>query len=201
MGTNPEQLKHEIENTRRDVSTDVDALTEKVHPKRVVGRRVGRARNAMGNLRDRVMGGASDATSGTAQGISSAASGVGSTAASAASTVADTASSTGAAVRRRAEGNPLAAGMIAFGVGWLVSSLLPASRQEQRAAARVTGVARDTAQPLAQQAGQALSELKDDMRQPAQRAAERVRSAAAEAAGTVQDQARSSGSKVAGSDS
>ncbi len=184
MGTNPEQLKHEIENTRRDVSTDVDALTEKVHPKRVVGRRVGRARNAMGNLRDRVMGGASDATSGTAQGISSAASGVGSTAASAAS-----------------EGNPLAAGMIAFGVGWLVSSLLPASRQEQRAAARVTGVARDTAQPLAQQAGQALSELKDDMRQPAQRAAERVRSAAAEAAGTVQDQARSSGSKVAGSDS
>jgi Protein of unknown function (DUF3618) len=195
VGTDPEQLKHEIEATRRDLSADVDALTEKVHPKRVAQRQVGRARNTMVNLRERVMGSASDAMSSTGQGISSTVSGAGDAAGSAASAVAETASSTGAAVRRGAQGNPLAAGLIAFGVGWLASSLLPASEQERQAASRVTEVARETAQPLAQQA---VSEMTDGMREPAQRAVEQVRSAAGDAAAAVQDQARSSASDVAG---
>jgi hypothetical protein len=198
VGTDPEQLKHEIETTRRDLFDDVDALTEKVHPGRVVQRRVGRARSRMVNLRERVMGTASDTTASTGQGISSTVSGAGSAASSAASTVADTAGSAGVAVRQRTEGNPLAAGLIAFGAGWLASSLLPASEQERRAAARVTETARETAQPLAQQAGQALSEMTEGMREPAQQAARRVRSSAGGAAGTVQDQARSSASEVAG---
>jgi hypothetical protein len=83
----------------------------------------------MVNLRERVMGTASDTTSSTGHGISSTVSGVGDAASSAASSVVETASSTGAAARRRTAGNPLAAGLIAFGAGWLVSSLLPASKQ------------------------------------------------------------------------
>jgi hypothetical protein len=198
VGTDPEQLKHEIETTRRDLSADVDALTEKVHPRRVVQRRAGRARHRIVSLRERVMGTASDRVSSTGQGISSSVSGVGDAAGSAASAVADTAGSTGAAVRQRTEGNPLAAGVIAFGAGWLVSSLLPASEQEKRAASKVTDAARETAQPLAEQAGHALSEMTEAMRQPAQQAVQQVRSTAGDAAGTVQDQARSSASEVAG---
>jgi hypothetical protein len=209
VGTDAEQLRREIETTRRDLSTDVDALSDKVNPRRIAQRRVGRARNTMTNLRERVMGTASDAGSSTSQGISSTVSGVGSaassaastaadTARSAASTAADTARSTGVEMQRRTEGNPLAAGLIAFGAGWLVSSLLPASEPEQRTAAKVTETARDAAQPLAQQAGQALSEMKEGMREPAQQAAQQVRSTASEAAGTIQDQTRSSASDVAG---
>jgi len=208
VGTDPEELKQEIESTRRDLSADVDALTEKAHPRRVLERRVGRARNAMVNLRERVMGTAASAASSTGHGGSStmagarnaagsAMDGLGDAAGTAASTVGDAASSTGQAVRRHAEGNPLAAGLVAFGVGWLVSSLLPASGKEQRAAARVTDAARENAQPLAQQAGQALSEMKDSLREPSQQAMQQVRSAAGDAAGTVQDQARQSASDVA----
>ena len=78
------------------------------------------------------------AASGAAGTASSAASSVSDAASSAASTVSDAASSAAAAVqdapqvaRRQAQGNPLAAGLIAFGAGWLVSSLAPASRAEQ----------------------------------------------------------------------
>ena len=34
-------------------------------------------------------------------------------------------------VQRKTQGNPIAAGLIAFGAGWLVSSLLPPTRKEQ----------------------------------------------------------------------
>ena len=37
-------------------------------------------------------------------------------------------------VSRGARGNPIAVGLGAFALGWLVSSLIPASRAEQRAA-------------------------------------------------------------------
>jgi hypothetical protein len=40
------------------------------------------------------------------------------------------------AVGGQTQGNPLAAGLIAFGVGWLAASLIPASRPEQQAAAK-----------------------------------------------------------------
>jgi hypothetical protein len=193
VGTDPEQLKHEIESTRRDLSSDVDALTEKVHPKRVVERRVGRARARIGTVREKVMG----TPSGTGDGISSRISGAGTAAGSAASTVAEAASSTGAAMRRSTQGNPLAAGLIAFGAGWLVSTMLPASKREQEAASTFTEVARDAAQPVAQQAGQALSEMRDGIRQPAQQAVQQVRSAAGDAAGAVQDEARSSATEMA----
>jgi hypothetical protein len=124
VGEESDQLRREIDETRRELGTDVDALTEKVSPSRVVGRRVDKARDAVGGLKEKVMGTTSDATSSAGDGISSAASTVGDkagsaagsvqgAASSAASTVADTASSTAQAARRGAEGNPLAAGVIA----------------------------------------------------------------------------------------
>ena len=122
MGQESEQLRREIEQTRRELGTDVDALTEKVSPKRVVGRRVDKAKDAVGGLKEKVMGTTSDAASSAGDGISSAASTVGDrtgsavgtvqgAASSAASSVADTASSgveradsssTAAAAARRA---------------------------------------------------------------------------------------------------
>jgi len=209
VGQESEQLRREIEETRRELGTDVDALTEKVSPKRVVGRRVGRAKDAVGGLKEKVMGTTSDAAYSAGGGLSPAASTVGDkagsavgtvqgAASSAASTVADTASSTAHVARRGAEGNPLAAGVIAFGLGWLVSSLLPASQKEREVAGTVKDRAQPALQPVAQKAGEALQEVKENLREPAQQAAQSVRETATDAAGTVQDEARFAASDVKG---
>jgi gas vesicle protein len=207
VGQESDELRREIEETRRELGTDVDALTEKVSPKRVVERRVDRARDAVSGLKERVMGTTSNVTSSTGGGLSSAASTVGDTASSAvdsvqgatssaASTVADTATSTAQAARRRAQGNPLAAGVIAFGLGWLVSSILPATQKERQAAGKVKEQAQPALQPVARQAGQALQEVKENLREPAQQAAQSVKETASDAAARVQDEARSSAQDV-----
>jgi len=138
ISDDPDQIRRDIERTQAHLSSDVDALTEKVTPSRIVERRVGRARAAAGRLRDRVMGAddsvpshyrtgtgpaygdvpygrAQPAGSGLSGTASSAASSVSDAASSAASTVSDAASSAATAVqeapqaaRRQTQGNPLA---------------------------------------------------------------------------------------------
>jgi phage-related protein len=201
MGANPDELRRDIEHTRRQMTTDVDVLTEKVSPTRIVQRRAERTRGRLGRIKEQVMGTASDSISAAGHGLSSAASGIGGAtsnagdaASSAVSNVGDTASATAQTVRRQAEGNPLAAGLIAFGMGWLVSSLLPTTGQEQHGAAAVIGTVREKAEPAVREAA---SELKDNLREPVQQAVESVKSTASDAAGTVQEQAKSSAQEVA----
>ncbi|WP_410606747.1 DUF3618 domain-containing protein [Amycolatopsis sp. lyj-109] len=182
--TEPERLRREIESTQRNLSTDVNALTEKVTPGRIVERRIGRMRSAVGSARDRVMGTASDQASTAGDKVGSVASAAGDKVSSAADAVGEAPES----IRRGTQGNPLAAGLIAFGAGWLVSSLLPASEPERRLAGQATDLAREHVAPVAQHAAE---ELKENLREPAQQAAESVKSEAAEAASTVKDEARS----------
>ena len=125
ISDDPDQIRRDIERTQAHLSSDVDALTEKVTPSRIVERRVGRARAAAGRLRDRVMGeddsapsyyrtepglgydaygGAQygrgqSAGSGVTGTASSAASSVSDAASNAASTVSDAASSAATAVQ------------------------------------------------------------------------------------------------------
>src|SRR5215213_6864929 len=132
--SDPDVIRRQIEDTRRELSYDVDALNEKVNPARVVDRRVTAARGRMTNLKERVMGSAHDTTRGAHGVASNAAGSVQGAASSAAGSVQSAASTAVDAVQgapdtivRQTQGNPLAAGLIAFGVGWLVSSLMPAS--------------------------------------------------------------------------
>jgi uncharacterized protein DUF3618 len=182
--TEPERIRREIEGTQRNLSTDVNALTEKVTPGRIVERRVGRMRTAFGTARDRVMGTATDTASTAGDKVGSVASAAGDKVNSAAGAVSDAPAS----IRRGTQGNPLAAGLIAFGAGWLVSSLLPASEPERRLAGQATDLAREHVAPAAQHAAE---ELKENLREPVQQAADSVKSEAADAASTVKDEARS----------
>jgi hypothetical protein len=182
--TEPERIRREIEGTQRNLSTDVNALTEKVTPGRIVERRIGRMRRAVGGARDRVMGTAADHASTAGDKVGS----VASTAGDKVSSAADAVGEAPAAIQRGTRGNPLAAGLIAFGAGWLVSSLLPASEPERRLAGQATDLAREHVAPVAQHAAE---ELKENLREPAQQAAESVKSEAADAASTVKDEARS----------
>src|SRR5437899_2903318 len=122
----PQEIQAEIDRTRASLSQDVDRLTDKVSPSKVVGRRVDSIKGTATSVRDRVMGTASSA----GDSVSSA----GGSISSAASSVGDVASSAPQMARHRAQGNPFAAGIVAFGVGMLVSSLLPASQKEQELA-------------------------------------------------------------------
>src|SRR3954465_15782327 len=100
----PEQIQDRIEQTRSNLSADVDRLSEKVTPSKVVGRRVETIKGAASSVKERVMGTTESASSG----LHSA----GDSVSSAASSVSDAASNAPQAVRQRAQGNPMAPGLI-----------------------------------------------------------------------------------------
>src|SRR6185295_4927873 len=130
----PDAIRADIERTRAAISDDVDDLAESVKPKNVAGRQVDKVKEAASNIKDHVMGSDDDDYDGSAVGTVSA------TASSAKEVVGEKASDAGEALRRaprrakrKAQGNPLAAGMIAFGLGMLVSSLIPSTEKEREA--------------------------------------------------------------------
>jgi len=203
MSTDPDQIRSEIDQTQRELREDVDALTEKLSPPRMMERRVRRTRTAFTNVRDKIMGSASDAyqsasesSSGVGQAVSARASGARDTVTDTASSAADTARSAPEMIRRRAEGNPLAVGLIAFGAGWLLSSLLPASGPERQVATQVKDFAAEQGRPLARELGQAGQQAAQQLRDSAQQRAEEVKQTAADAASTVTGEAKSAASDV-----
>ena len=89
------------------------------------------------------------------------------------------------AVIRQTQGNPLAAGLIAFGVGWLVSSLLPASEKEKQLAQQAETAVKEHKDALLEPAKQAAQEIGEQLKPAAQQAVESVKSTAQDAATTV----------------
>ena len=131
--TSPDQIRDDIQRTRDNLSSDVDALAYKASPSRMVHDRADRARAMVTGARNAVMGGASD---------------LGNKTKSAAGAIADSATDAPAGVVRAAKGNPMAAVVIIFGATWLVSSLLPRSRREQQMATRLREATADHAGPV-----------------------------------------------------
>ncbi len=198
MTSDPDQIRGDIHQTQRELSADVGALTEKLSPPRIVERRVQRTRASMTNVKDRIMGSTSSGAPSTTDRVSATASSARDTVSSAASSAAGTVSSAPDTVRRRTEGNPLAAGVIAFGAGWLVSSLLPPASAEQQVATRVKDAAAGQARPVADQLGEAAQQAKEQLGEPLRQAVDSVKSAASGAASTVTEETRSAAGDVAG---
>jgi gas vesicle protein len=198
MTSDPDQIRGNIEQTQASLSADVDALTDKVSPPRIVERRVQQTRTAVTSLKERIMGSTSDHTSNLTGTVSDSASSARDTVAAKASSATDVASHAPDLARERTRGNPLAAGLIAFGAGWLLSSLLPATETEQQVASQVKDVAADKGRPVVQQLQQAGQDAAQDLRESAQQRAQSVKETAADAASTVKDEAQSQSSDVAG---
>lgn len=134
MSNNPDEIRADIERTRGNLGRDVDALAEKVDPGRVVDRQTDRLKSRWRDMRESVFGSDDDDYHSGEQGR----------AAQLAEDAGEAVREAPDTIRRRTRGNPLAAGAIALAAGWLVGSLLPASRPEQQAASAV----KDKAQPL-----------------------------------------------------
>jgi cell division septum initiation protein DivIVA len=196
MTSDPDQIRGNIEQAQKNLSANVDALAEKVSPSRIVERRVEQTRSAMTSVKDRIMGSAAETTSTVSGTASSAAASAKDTLAAKASSAADMASSAPEQARQRTRGNPLAAGLVAFGAGWLLSSLLPATEPEQQAAAQVKDLAMEKGRPVAQELGHAGQEAAQSLRESAQQRAQSVKETATDAASTVADEAQSQASDV-----
>ncbi len=214
--SDPDVIRRQIEDTRRELSYDVDALNEKVNPARVVDRRMTAAKGRMTRMKERVMGSAQDTTArtqgmasnaagsvqGTASNVAGGVQGAASSAADsvqqAASTAVDTVQQAPDTIVRQTQGNPLAAGLIAFGVGWLVSSLLPATEKERQLAQQAETAVRENKDALLQPAKQVAQEIGEELRPAAQQAVDEVRSTAQDAAQTVKEEGQSAAQDVQG---
>ena len=73
-------------------------------------------------------------------------------------------------VRSRTAGNPLAAGVIALGIGWLIGSLLPASQPEQQMSQKVK-------EAVTPQLRDSASEMAENLREPVQQALQETENA------------------------
>jgi hypothetical protein len=164
-----------------------------VTPSKIVERRVDRARDSAVRIKEKVMG--NDTASTTASSVQDAATTAAGAVQDAASTAVGAAQEVPRAVRRQTWGNPLAAGLIAFGAGWLVSSLLPASRREQELADQTTQIAQGKVQPVLQQVA---VEVKENLREPTQQAVESVKSTAQDAGQRVAQDGRAAAEDVSG---
>lgn len=171
--SDPETLRNQIESTRRELGADVDALADKVTPGKIMQRQTTKVRGAFSSAKDKLMGSASDAGDSV-------------------SSVANDASSVAHNAVDTAKGNPLAIGLIAFGVGWLASSLVPASTPEKKFAATV----KDAAEPLVQEVADAAQEMGEHLKQPLADAADAVKSTAASATEAVTSETASAADEV-----
>ncbi|MFS8096959.1 DUF3618 domain-containing protein [Lentzea alba] len=193
MGATPDQIRREIDSTRAELVDDANRLVDRTSPRRIAQRRTQRIRRGLRSMRDSVMGTASDTTS-TMQ----------SQAHQAKETVADSAGRAAEAVQdaprqamRQAQGNPIAAGLIAFGGGLLVASLLPRSQAEQQMVAEIGDRASDVIEPAKQALAESAEHLKEDMTSDVRDAAGEVKQTASDAARTTAEQGRSSAQEVA----
>lgn len=177
MTDSPEAIRADIERTRRDLGLDVDALADKVSPSKIVDRQTDKVKNAFGSVREKVMGAADDA--------GSSISGTGSSAAAHVGDVKDR-------VVAKAEGSPLAVGLMAFGAGLLLASLIPASSKEKGLAASV----KDQAQPLVDEVTEVAKDVGAHLAEPAKEAGVAVKDAATDSAATVKEEAQDAASEV-----
>lgn len=180
MTNKTEQIKADIEATRTELSQDVDALAETVRPANVARRQKNRAKSAVFGAKDKARSavfGAKDTVMGSASQVQSASG-------DALQSTGEAISSAPQVVRQRTEGNPLAAGLVALGLGWLAGSLLPATRVERQAADAL----KEKAAPLANEVSDMTKETVQNLQEPAEEAAAQVKSRGADAILAVKEE-------------
>ncbi|EEP70450.1 hypothetical protein MCAG_00777 [Micromonospora sp. ATCC 39149] len=194
MTADPDDIRSDIERTRARLSGDVNLLTDKVNPRRVADRKMHEARGRLSALKDRIMGSAAHAGETGRAKTSSAAHQV----AAAGSQAKETVGTLPQKQREATQGNPLAAGLIAFGLGALISSLLPPSEPERRAAGQAKGKVTEHSEEIRQQMRTTAHQMQDNLRQPVQEAAGAVKDQAAKSASTMREQGQATAGELRG---
>lgn len=166
----PEAIQNDIEKTRENLRDNVDALQEKVSIKGAASRSADRMKDSAAQMKENVMGTADSSVSSAKDGVGQVAGAVGNVPSRA---------------RRTTQGNPLAVGLGAFAVGWLVGSLIPATQKEQDAVQKVNE-STDLAAPLQDSAQHVLSHAQETGKQAAQEMGQQIKSGAEQVKETAQ---------------
>lgn len=163
MGETTDDLRRDINERRQDISRDLDAIGDKVSPRQAARRTTDSARRRLHGVRDAVMGTASEGASAMSDTASAAR---------------DQLQQVPDLARRQTEGNPLAAGVVAFGAGMLVASLIKPSRGEQALASHVEPHLQQAASQLKEKGAEVAEQLEEPARQAAESAGQAAREAA-----------------------
>ncbi len=177
MGQSPEELKGDIARTRNDLSGTLDAIEDRISPSRVMERQKQQVRSRWTGMKESVMGSAQDWRDSAGERTGQLSDRV--------SDMSDRVSDAPEMARQRTQGNPFAAGVIAFGAGLLAAAIFPGTQTEGQLAQTL----QDKASPLVDQAKQAGQEMVSHLKEPAQQAAQQVKDTAAAGAGQVKDTA------------
>lgn len=193
-------LRSQLDDQRARIGHTVDQIEDRVRPSRIARRKRSEVRDRMTDWKDRVMGndepdhpgrgsnrdwygpppGTTVDDGGDGHGrLAEASDAVRDQASSVASTVADTPEM----VRRRTRGNPFGPGLIAFGAGLVVATVLPETRREQQAVRKLQPELEDAAARVAETG----REFAHDMEEPAKEAVASVKETASDAASDVVD--------------
>jgi len=204
VGTTAEDLRNRLDQQRNELGYDLEAIGDRVSPGRVVERRKAAARDRVRSVRDRLMGTKDDAMSA----ITQAPSAVGDKVAGATSGVGQQLSHAPDAAKHAAEGNPLAVGLIAFGAGLVVSSLLPTSEVERKAGEKMQPAleqaasgAADAAREVAEDVRPAIQEAASELKERATEATQSIQAEVKDAAGDTADAAKQAAGDMGNGDS
>jgi hypothetical protein len=167
----PDEIRAEIERTRGNLGYDVDALADKVNPSSIAHRQTEKVKSRFNGFKESVMGSVNDVRG---------------------SDAADALKDAPHRAAEAAKGNGLAVGLVAFGIGLLVASLIPASEREQELATSV----KDSAAPAIDAVKGAAQDVAQNLKAPAQDAFDSVKQTAQSAASNVQGEAQSAASDV-----
>lgn len=177
MNKDPEEIRMDIEQTRVELRGDVDAIVDKVSPSSIAHRQNEKIKNSVRRAKDAVMGTADSASEHTREALGE---------------VGDTVHEAPARVAAQTRGNPLAAGLIAFGAGLLASSLFPSSDTEQE----LVKTLKDKAEPVTSELTDAAHHIAEDMKEPVAEATEAIKSSVQESAATLKDDTASEASHL-----
>jgi gas vesicle protein len=180
MGQSTEELRQDIEQSRINVGRDLDAIGDRVSPRRMMERRAGRVRRWGRQAKERMFGKFED---------------VGTSAGDTAQSVADAARSAPEAARRTTQGNPMLTGALAFGAGFLLAVLFAPSDTEEelveKAADRMGGM-----QPIREELQSAVSEIGSAASDAGKDAVQQVKQEASQHAGQLSDEAKGTAAEV-----
>jgi Protein of unknown function (DUF3618) len=188
MSENPDAIRSNIEATRARLGTNVDAVADKVSPSNIVHRQTGKVRDAVFGVKEKVMGTTDDLTTRVQSGVHARTDSAGNVIHDAGEAIHDAPQQ----VKAKTQGNPMAAGLIAFGAGLLLSSLIPASEKEREAADAL----KTAAEPMTTQLTEAAKDMAEGLKEPAREAMENVKATATDAAEHVKAEGQTAATDV-----
>jgi gas vesicle protein len=188
MSTNPEEIRRDIERTRAELSENVNALGDSAKPSNIVREQVDQVKEGVHSFKERIFG--SDTNPYDHGAVGAVEDKAGTLVEDAKETVADAPRQVKASTR----GNPLAAGLIAAGLGALIGGLIPASRMEKERAEQL----KVAAEPVVEEIKQMATEAKDNLQPLAEEVAGNLKEVAQDATEHVKADAQVAKDEVSG---